>query len=250
MSYLTFNRTSITESYFGNGFELLTEEAQENKVKEKLDDAVKDAANKPKGWIANKIYSFRQLYKSYLDKANREHDSGKIGFFKNIARMILSCIDKLAKFLQNATDSRTTPDKAKDIYKAEQKEKEDKNQKPIAYWVDSKTGKRLSDEDIKERQQKVADNIHKQIVQQLESEKERIRNQSLNTKEGAQKEAQRLRREAMNIYNNHTKPQQLGDNPNVRTITWTPDEAGKKAEEQYHELYRQAKELERKFNIY
>jgi hypothetical protein len=80
-------------------------------VKEKLDNAVKDAANKPKGWIANKIYSFRQLYKSYLDKANREHDSGKIGFFKNIARMILSCIDKLAKFLQNATDSRSFDEK-------------------------------------------------------------------------------------------------------------------------------------------
>ena len=49
MSYLFIKRISIIESYFGNGFELLTEEAQENKVKEKLDDAVKDAANKPKG---------------------------------------------------------------------------------------------------------------------------------------------------------------------------------------------------------
>ena len=111
MSYLSTKRISITESFFGNGFELLTEEAQENKVKEKLDDAVKDAANKPKGWISNKIYSFRQLYKSYLDKANKEHDSGKISFFKNIARMILSCIDKLAKFLQNATDSRSSDEK-------------------------------------------------------------------------------------------------------------------------------------------
>lgn len=128
MSYLTFNCTSITESFFGNGFELLTEEAQENKVKEKLDDAVKDAANKPKGWIANKIYSFRQLYKSYLDKANREHDSGKIGFFKNIARMILSCIDKLAKFLQNATasSSSSSDDKEKDKLKKDHIEKLDK----------------------------------------------------------------------------------------------------------------------------
>ena len=123
MSYLSTERISLDESFFGCGFELLTEEVQENKVKEKLDDAVIDAANKPKGWIANKIYSFRQLYKSYLDKANKEHDSGKIGFFKNIARMILSCIDKLVKFLQNATSSDKISQERKDEIAKETKEK-------------------------------------------------------------------------------------------------------------------------------
>jgi len=104
MAYLSIKRISIAESFFGNGFELLTEEAQENKVRTSIEKTIKDAQSKPKSWVANKILSFRKLYATYLDKLNREKDQKKIGFIQNIIRLILTAIDKLASLLQDVTD--------------------------------------------------------------------------------------------------------------------------------------------------
>jgi len=64
------------------------------------------AENQPKTWIAKKISSLRGLYQKWLKKANEEKDSGKIGMFKNIARVIMNVIDKLLAKLQNATDKK------------------------------------------------------------------------------------------------------------------------------------------------
>ena len=104
MTYLSTKRISITESFFGSGFELLTEEAKENKVRSSIEKTIKDTQSKPKSWVANKILSFRKLYSTYLDKLNREKDQKKIGFIQNIIRLILMAIDKLASLMQDVTD--------------------------------------------------------------------------------------------------------------------------------------------------
>jgi hypothetical protein len=64
------------------------------------------ADNQPKSWIAKKISSLRGLYQKWLKKANEEKDEGKIGMFKNIARVIMNVIDKLLAKLQKATDKK------------------------------------------------------------------------------------------------------------------------------------------------
>jgi hypothetical protein len=56
-----------------------------------------------------KISSLRNLYQKWLTKANKEKDAGKIGMFKNIARVIMNVIDKLLAKLQRATDKKPEP---------------------------------------------------------------------------------------------------------------------------------------------
>ena len=47
------------------------------------------------GFISRVVASLRNFYKKFLQKANQEHDSGKIAWYKNFARVILTYIDKL-----------------------------------------------------------------------------------------------------------------------------------------------------------
>ena len=62
------------------------------------------AENKPKSWLAKKIQWLKDLYAKWKQKADEEHDQNKIGFFKNILRLITHYIDYLLKKLQSASD--------------------------------------------------------------------------------------------------------------------------------------------------
>lgn len=238
MSYLSTKSISITESFFGNGFELLTEEAQENKVKEKLDDAIENAADKPKGWISNKIHSFRQLYKTYLDKANREHDSGKIGFFKNIARMILSCMDKLAKFLQNATDQRSSTEKMMDHLRPSLKNMDKQFKDTIKNATDSikisKTFKSTT-----------TDNFRNNLFSNKNSQTEKDKREQ--ESKDARSEITILQNKAATLYKNNSTTEHKGNGNNV--ITWNNDKSGKKAKEEYRNIYNKISELDKKYNF-
>lgn len=63
---------------------------------DKVEQAFKDAqkSNDP-GFISKKVAALRNFYKKFLDQANKEHDQDKISWYKNIARVILTYIDKL-----------------------------------------------------------------------------------------------------------------------------------------------------------
>ena len=60
--------------------------------------------NKPKSVIAKRIAALRGIYRKFM--VNAQRNPQKAGIFKRIAAKILSVIDKLMGFLQNATDSR------------------------------------------------------------------------------------------------------------------------------------------------
>ena len=61
-------------------------------VKKEIQDAEK--SNNP-GFISRKVASLRNFYRKFLEKANQEHEEGKIKWYKNIARVILNVIDRL-----------------------------------------------------------------------------------------------------------------------------------------------------------
>ena len=65
-------------------------------AKRNVEQAFKDAqkSNDP-GFISKKVAALRNFYKKFLDQANKEHDQDKISWYKNIARVILTYIDKL-----------------------------------------------------------------------------------------------------------------------------------------------------------
>ena len=62
----------------------------------------KEAENKPKSWIAQKIAALRKMYSNWLQKAQAESDAGKAGMFKKIAAKIMAVIDKLMAKMQHA----------------------------------------------------------------------------------------------------------------------------------------------------
>ena len=59
------------------------------------------AANQPKGWIAKKIASLRNMYSQWLEKANHAVNSQQAGLFKKIAAKIMNVIDSLMARLQH-----------------------------------------------------------------------------------------------------------------------------------------------------
>lgn len=62
----------------------------------KVQEEIKKAENtNDPGRISKIVASLRNFYKGFLQRAEQEHDSGKIAWYKNIARVILSYIDKL-----------------------------------------------------------------------------------------------------------------------------------------------------------
>lgn len=62
----------------------------------KVQEEIKKAENtNDPGRISKIVASLRNFYKNFLQKANQEHDQQKISWYKNIARVILSYIDKL-----------------------------------------------------------------------------------------------------------------------------------------------------------
>ena len=76
----------------------------QQQIQNTIQKAEKEAENKPKSWLAQKIYALRQLYAKWLKKKNEEHESGKIGIISNILRIIAKGIDWLLKKLQNFVD--------------------------------------------------------------------------------------------------------------------------------------------------
>lgn len=63
-------------------------------------NAIKDGeealqGNVEPGRISKVVASLRKYYSNFLQKANQEHDEGKLKWYKNIARVILNLIDKL-----------------------------------------------------------------------------------------------------------------------------------------------------------
>ena len=77
------------------------EQKQTRQIATETENIKKKAENAPKSWIGQKIKALRDLYGKWLKKKNEEHDSGKIGFFSNILRIIANCIDWLLEKLQN-----------------------------------------------------------------------------------------------------------------------------------------------------
>lgn len=52
-------------------------------------------------WCRNKIEKLQSIYKSFLEKAKKEKDQNKAGFFKKIAYYILLYIDRFLNFIKN-----------------------------------------------------------------------------------------------------------------------------------------------------
>ena len=73
-----------------------------DKVKAQMVELMRQAQNKPKSWIGQKIASLRNMYHSWLNRANMERDMGQANIFKRIAATIMNCIDTLMEKLQNA----------------------------------------------------------------------------------------------------------------------------------------------------
>ena len=67
-------------------------------LKRKLTDA-------PKNVLAKAAARLREIYRKWLMKANQEHDSGKQGFFKKIARKILQVIDWIMRKIEKGHSS-------------------------------------------------------------------------------------------------------------------------------------------------
>jgi hypothetical protein len=109
--YLTVNES------FTNHILLNETYSFEDTMKE-IRDAQEKAEFKPKGWIAQKIAQFRQLYRKFLKKLNAEKEQEKIGMIKNVMRVILNAIDKLAQKIQFKFDKRDGKEWLEDIAKA------------------------------------------------------------------------------------------------------------------------------------
>ena len=75
---------------------------QEDKIKETVQKA--QQSNDP-GFISKVVASLRNFYRKFLEKANQEHDSGKIAWYRNFARVILNYIDKLLAKLDKTQNS-------------------------------------------------------------------------------------------------------------------------------------------------
>ena len=56
--------------------------------------------DKPRNVIARVAARLREIYRKWLIKANKEKDSGKIKWYKNVLRVILKCIDFAMKKLE------------------------------------------------------------------------------------------------------------------------------------------------------
>lgn len=52
-------------------------------------------------WCRNKIEKLQSIYKSFLEKAKKEKDQNKAGFFKKIAYYILLYIDRFLNFIKD-----------------------------------------------------------------------------------------------------------------------------------------------------
>lgn len=52
-------------------------------------------------WCRDKIEKLQSIYKSFLEKAKKEKDQNKAGFFKKIAYYILLYIDRFLNFIKN-----------------------------------------------------------------------------------------------------------------------------------------------------
>lgn len=52
-------------------------------------------------WCRDKIEKLQSIYKSFLEKAKKEKDQNKAGFFKKIAYYILLYIDRFLNFIKD-----------------------------------------------------------------------------------------------------------------------------------------------------
>ena len=77
------------------------EQKQGEEIEKMTENVKKQAEKAPKSWIGKKIRALRNLYSEWLEKRNKEHSEGKIGFFNGILRIIANCIDWLLEKLQN-----------------------------------------------------------------------------------------------------------------------------------------------------
>ena len=85
-----------------------TEEAKKEAVKQtedKMKNILDTSENKPKNVLARMVASLQNLYRKWLDKKNQAKQNGEdVGFFSNICRIILNCIDKLMWKIRNWSD--------------------------------------------------------------------------------------------------------------------------------------------------
>jgi len=85
-----------------------TEEAKKEAVKQtesKMKNILDTSENKPKNILARMVASLQNLYRKWLDKKNQAKQNGEdVGFFSNICRIILNCIDKLMWKIRNWSD--------------------------------------------------------------------------------------------------------------------------------------------------
>ena len=85
-----------------------TEEAKKEAVKQtesKMKNILDTSENKPRNVLARMVASLQNLYRKWLDKKNQAKQNGEdVGFFSNICRVILNCIDKLMWKIRNWSD--------------------------------------------------------------------------------------------------------------------------------------------------
>ena len=98
-------QTKIEKSHRENRERNLNKKNQEEEQVETAVENMKEKAKyAPKSWLAKKLQWFRDLYAKWKEKADKEHDQNKIGFFKNILRLIASAIDFILEKLQKFSD--------------------------------------------------------------------------------------------------------------------------------------------------
>ena len=56
--------------------------------------------DKPRTFLANCVSRLRETYRKFLEKANKENDSGKIKWYKQIARKILQAVDWILRKIE------------------------------------------------------------------------------------------------------------------------------------------------------
>lgn len=77
------------------------------KMQQKTQKVLDTSEHQPKSVLARMVSSLQHLYREWLDKKNQAKANGQdVGFFSNILRIILNCIDKLMWKIRNWSDGR------------------------------------------------------------------------------------------------------------------------------------------------
>lgn len=77
------------------------------KMQQKTQKVLDTSEHQPKSVLARMVSSLQHLYREWLDKKNQAKANGQdVGFFSNILRVILNCIDKLMWKIRNWSDGR------------------------------------------------------------------------------------------------------------------------------------------------